>query len=99
MENFLKKLDKKDIIFVRERSVTADKRKNFDLNLFKKYNIKTIFLDYYPWIPCNFKKELFMNFLRLIWKLYNDLMNYLYKIDYHPDYVIGSGNLKKKVCK
>ena len=43
LENFLKKLDKKDIIFVRERSVTADKRKNFDLNLFKKYNIKTIF--------------------------------------------------------
>ncbi len=96
LENFLKKLDKNDIIFVRERSVTADKRKNFDLNLFKKYKIKTIFLDYYPWIPCNFKKELFMNILRLICKLYNDLMNYLYKIDYSPNYVIGSGQFTKK---
>ena len=56
-------------------------------------------MDYYPWIPCNFKKELFMNFLRLIWKLYNDLMNYLYKIDYPQDYIIGSGELNKKICK
>ena len=96
LENFLKKLDKNDIIFVRERSVTADKRKNFDLNLFKKYQIKTIFLDYYPWIPCNFKKEFFMNCFRLIWKLYNELMSQLFKIDYHPKYIIGAGELNKK---
>ena len=96
LENFLKKLDKKDIIFIRERSVSANKRINFDLNLFKKYKIKTIFLDYYPWISCNFKKEFLINIIRLIWKLYNDLINLIYKIDYSPKYVIGSGQLNKK---
>ena len=96
LENFLKKLGKRDIVFVRERSVTADRKKNFDLNLFEKYKIKTIFLDYNPWIPCNFKKKPFMNIIRLIWKLYNDLMNYLFQKDYSPKYIIGSGQFTEK---
>jgi hypothetical protein len=94
-ENFLKKLNKKDLIFIRERSVTADKRKNFDLYLFKKYNIRTIFLDYYPWIECNFKKEFFINFMRLTWRYYNFFIGNLFKIDYSPHYIIGSGQYNK----
>lgn len=96
-EKYLKKISKNSLLFIRERSFNKNNNYNYDLNLFKKYRIKTIFFEYNNWIKCNFKKEFFFNMLRLFWFKFNSLssnLNY-----YQPNYFIGSGNFGKERFK
>ncbi len=98
-ENFLNKISHSDYIFIRERSFVNNKGLDYDLNLFKKYRIKTIFLEYNNWIKCNFKKEFFFNILRFFWFNINKFLSP--KNNFKPNYFIGSGtegeeNFKKK---
>ena len=57
-EIFIKNLKKGDLLFIENRFTTEDKHNSYDLNLFKKYNVKTIFMgNYGPWIKwqkCNY---------------------------------------------
>ncbi len=91
-ENFLKKVKEKDIIFFRERSWVKNRLNNYDLSLFKKYNIKTIDFDYYPEIKANFTKRKFFNtlkFLHLIFrKIYQKFQN---NSNFQPNYIISFG--------
>ena len=106
LESFLQKVSKKDLIFVRERSVTAGRLQNYDLRLFKKYNVRTIFLEYYPWllagypwVRCNFKKNYSLNLFRFLWRHIRKIIYSFYQINYEPTYLIGSGEEAKNTFK
>ena len=95
-ENFIKKIKPEDLVFLRERSINAIKFKNFDLKLFKKYKIKTIWFDYEPWFKSNFTKSTFFNILRHIRVLTRKLILSIKRYDYEPHYYVGFGTETKK---
>ena len=95
LENFLKKIRKRDFIFVRARSVTKNMLKSFDIKLFKKYRINTIFFDNYPFIS-NFKKSFFLNTVRFVKKIIYDLTILIFNPSYKSLYLVSSGEVKKK---
>ena len=53
------------MIYFSFRDTKKNKHKSYDLELFKKYNINTIFFEA-PKIEYNFKKSLFTNLLGFI---------------------------------
>ena len=96
-ETFVKKLKKDDLVLVANRTTTKNKYNSFDLNLFKKYKIHTIFLSEYPWIRCNFKKSIFVNLIRLMNKFLQKIkILFRNNINYKPDFYIGSGEIARK---
>ncbi len=98
-ENFLKTISKNDLVFIRERSFTQNKGKDYDLKLFKKYKVNTIFFAYEPWFKCNFRKDFLLNICRFIWKLINSFRINFFNNNYEPTYYVGSGELEKKTFK
>ena len=98
-ENFLKKIGKHDFVFIRERSTTKHMYKSFDIDLFKKYKINTIFFDNYPYVKSNFSKSFFLNVARSIKKFLNDFIELIFYKSYKSLYLIGSGEIIKNKFK
>ncbi len=95
-ENYVKKIKSEDLVFLRERSINEIKFNNFDLKLFKKYKIKTIWFDYDPWFKSNLSKSTFLNTLRHIRVATRKLILSMKKYDYEPNYYVGFGTETKK---
>ena len=96
-ENFLKKVKKNDLFFIRERSFISNHLKDYDLELIKKYNIKTISFKYDPYIRSNFKKKFFLNLLIMLEFYIRKILKSLVKHqNYSPSYQISSGEVEKK---
>jgi len=96
-ENFLKKVKKNDLFFIRERSFISNHLKDYDLELIKKYNIKTISFKYDPYIRSNFKKKFFLNLFRMLAFYIRKILNSLVKHhNYSPSYQISSGEVEKQ---
>ena len=98
-EIFIKNLKKGDLLFIENRFTTEDKHNSYDLNLFKKYNVKTIFMgNYGPWIKCNFKKSISVSLIRLLNKYLNNFKKILKNNNkyYMPNFLIGSGEEARK---
>ena len=93
-ENFVKKISINDYVFIRERSFLKDNNLNYDLKLFEKYGIKTIFFNYDNWIECNFQKELILNIFRFLWMTAKRFL--LKSNNFQPYYCTGSGTVGKK---
>ena len=97
-EIFLKNLKKGDLLFIENRFTTEDKHNSYDLDLFKKYKVKTMFLGDDPWIKCNFKKSILISLIRLLNKSIQEFKKLLKKNNkyYMPNFRIGSGEQAKK---
>ena len=97
-ENFLKKLKKGDLLFVEHRFTTEDKHKSYDLDLFAKYKVNTIFFGEDPWISCNFKKSVLVSLIRLSNRFILKFKKLLKKNNksYIPNFITGSGEKAKK---
>ena len=68
-ENYIKKISHKDYLLILQRGASLDKKNFFDLELFKKYKVKTITVDNMdPWVQSNFKNNFFMGLLRTFHK-------------------------------
>ena len=96
---FLKNLKKGDLLFVFGRFTTANKRNSYDLDLFKKYNVKTIFLSDEPWVKVNFSKSILVSLIRLIYKFILEVKK-LFKRNnkyYMPNFTVGSGLQSKNI--
>jgi hypothetical protein len=97
-ENFLRKLKKGDLLFVEHRFTTEDKHKSYDLDLFAKYKVNTIFFGEDPWISCNFKKSVLVSLIRLSNRFILKFKKLLKKNNksYIPNFITGSGEKAKK---
>ena len=97
-ETFLRKLKKDDLLFVLGRYRTDNKHNSYDLRLFKKYQVNTIFLSDEPWVKVNFKKSIIVSLIRLLNKLIVEINKFFKKktSNFLPDYTIGSGIQTKK---
>ena len=97
-ENFLKKLKKGDLLFIEHRFTTEDKHKSYDLDLFEKYKVNTIFFGEDPWISCNFNKSVLVSLLRLLNRFILKFKKLLKKNNksYIPNFITGSGEKAKK---
>ena len=73
--------------------------KSFDIDLFKKYKINTIFFDNYPYVKSNFSKSFFLNVARSIKKFLNDFIELIFYKSYKSLYLIGSGEIIKNKFK
>lgn len=97
-ENYIKKISHKDYLLILQRGASLDKKNFFDLELFKKYKVKTITVDNMdPWVQSNFKNNFFMGLLRTFHKSlrYYLKKKYLLK-NYVPSYILGCGEISKK---
>mgnify|MGYP001227839154 CR=1 FL=1 len=98
-EIFLKNLKKGDLLFVENRFTTEAKHNSYDLNLFKKYKVKTMFMgNIQPWIKSNFKKSISVSLLRILNKYLNDFKKILKNNNkyYMPNFLIDSGEEARK---
>lgn len=94
LENFIKKISINDYVFIRERSFLKNNNLDYDLKLFEKYGIKTIFLEYDNWIECNFHKEVILNIFRFLWVVVKKF--FIKSNNFQPYYCLGSGAVGKK---
>ena len=97
-ETFLSKLKKGDFLFVENRFTTEDKHKSYDLDLFEKYKVNTIFLGEDPWIKSNFKKSVFVSLVRILNRYILKFKKLLRNNNkpYVPNFITGSGEQAKK---
>ena len=92
-EIFLKSIKKDDLFFV-FRDTKSNKFSATDIELFKKYNIRTIFFNEAPKIEYNFKKSLFTNLLGFINdNLVKFIKFFKRKKSFQATFLIGSGEL------
>ena len=85
-------------MFVEHRFTTEDKHKSYDLDLFAKYKVNTIFFGEDPWISCNFNKSVLVSLLRLLNRFILKFKKLLKKNNksYIPNFITGSGEKAKK---
>ena len=95
-EIFLKSLTKDDLFFS-FRDTKKNKLNATDIELFEKYNIRTIFLSEAPKIEYNFKKSLFTNLLGFINDNFVKFIKFFErKNSFQASFLIGSGELSYK---
>ena len=92
-EIFLKSVKKDDLFFV-FRDTKNNKFSATEIELFKRYNIRTIFLSETPKIEYNFKKSLFTNILGFINDNFVKFIKFFKrKNSFQATFLIGSGEL------
>ena len=96
-ENYVKKIKLQDYLLVLQRGANLEKKNFYDLELFKKYKVKTITIDNLsPWVKSNFKKNLLISLFRNIHKHTNHFVKKMYLLkNYEPFYVLGCGDVSK----
>ena len=95
-EIFLKSVKKDDLFFV-FRDTKNNKFSATEIELFKRYNIRTIFLSETPKIEYNFKKSLFTNILGFINDNFVKFIKFFKrKNSFQATFLIGSGELSYK---
>lgn len=92
-EIFLKSITKDDLFFS-FRDTKKNKLNTTDIELFEKYNIRTIFLNEAPKIEYNFKKSFFNNLLGFINDNFVKFIKFFKrKNSFQATFLIGSGEL------
>ncbi len=100
-ENYLKSIKPQDYLLISQRGESRKNNNNYDLKMFKNYNIKTISVEELsPWVKCNFKKNFLINLIRFFHKNIKNLFKNLFIPNgYEPAYVLGCGDAEKRNFK
>ncbi len=98
-ENYVKKIRHKDYLLILQRGASLEKKNYYDLELFKKYNVKTITTDNLsPWVRSNFENNFLIGLLRSIHKYFNYFSKKMHLLkNYEPSYVLGCGDTSKEI--
>lgn len=96
-ENYVKKIKHQDYLLILQRGASLEQKNFYDLDLFRKYKVKTITVDNLdPWVESNFKNNFLLALARTVHVYLKYFFKKIYLIkNYKPFYVLGCGKISK----